>query len=413
MTVDCSLKIVMICDFYDPALEYQENLLAKYYAKHGHRVTIVASHTRDVFEFVGEQRPSQRPAEWTDIEHATLVRLPYRFNLFNRLRAYPDLTPILTAERPDLIFFHDVTPNLLEAARYVKARPEVRMILDCHADLSNSGANWASRRILHGVIRKAFLDRARPNLSRIFPVVPASSRFLETLYKVPPAEMELLPLGTDTDFGAQIMAGREGEGVRRALGIGSDAMVVFTGGKLTPAKKTEAVITAVRRLDAQDVHLIVVGESAAADQDYRRRLSEAAADCHRIHFVGWQNKGDLYRHLDASDVAVFPASQSVLWQQSIGMGLPLIVSEASSDTRDRQDVGYLNLHENVTILSPQQPLDEQILQHLCRLAEDKNLRHRMSAGAKRVAGELLDYNRIVRQTIRFNAPESIPKTAVE
>jgi glycosyltransferase involved in cell wall biosynthesis len=413
MTVDRSLKIVMICDFYDPDLEYQENLLAKYYAKHGHRVTIVASHIRDVFEFVAERRPGRRSAERANIEHATLIRLPYRFNLLNRLRAYPDLTSILTAEAPDLIYFHDVTPNLLEAVRYVKARPEVRMILDCHADLSNSGANWASRRILHGVIRKAFLDRARPYLSRIFPVVPASFSFLETLYKVAPTEMELLPLGTDTDFGAQVMARREGEGVRRALGIGSGAMVVFTGGKLTPAKKTEAVIAAVRQLDAWDVHLIVVGDSGAADQDYRSRLTEAAAGCDRIHFVGWQNKIDLYRHLDAADVAVFPASQSVLWQQSIGMGLPLIVSESSRDTHGRQDVSYLNLYENVTILSSQEPLDDQILQHLCRLAEDKNLRHRMSAGAKRVTSELLDYNRIVRQTIRFNALESTLGAAVE
>jgi 1,2-diacylglycerol 3-alpha-glucosyltransferase len=413
MTVDRSLKIVMICDFYDPALEYQENLLAKYYAKHGHRVTIIASHTQDVFDFVQDRRPGRRQAERVEVDHATLIRLPYRLNLFNRLRAFPNLGPILADEAPDLIYFHDVSPNLLDAVRYIKPRPHVRMILDCHADLSNSGANWASRRILHGVIRRAFLDRARPYLSRIFPVVPASFTFLESLYGVPREEMELLPLGTDTDFGLQVMARREGQEVRRSLGIDPDVMVVFTGGKLTPAKRTEAVIDAVRRIDQADVHLIVVGEVGPADQDYRLKLAQAAADCGRIHFVGWQDKNGVYRHLDAADIAVFPASQSVLWQQSIGMGLPIIVGEYSGNRRSRQDVSYLNTHDNVIVLLAEGSLEDQILEHLSRLAEDKNLRHRMSAGAQRVSGELLDYNRIVRQTIRFNAPQATLEISVD
>ena len=54
--------------------------------------------------------------------------------------------------------------------------------------------------------------------------------------------------------------------------------------------------------------------------------------------VGWLNQDDLNRHLAMADLAVFPASQSILWQQAIAMGLPLIVGDAG-----HQDISYLNL----------------------------------------------------------------------
>ena len=44
-------------------------------------------------------------------------------------------------------------------------------------------------------------------------------------------------------------------------------------------------------------------------------------------FAGWVDAVDVYRMMDACDFAVFPASQSVLWQQALAMGLPLIVGQ--------------------------------------------------------------------------------------
>ena len=37
------MKILMLCDFYHESLEYQEQLCAKFYVKHGHAVTVVTS----------------------------------------------------------------------------------------------------------------------------------------------------------------------------------------------------------------------------------------------------------------------------------------------------------------------------------------------------------------------------------
>src|SRR5690606_13476187 len=158
-------------------------------------------------------------------------------------------------------YVHDIMLNLPEAIRYKKAHPECRMIMDYHADYSNSGKNWVSRRVLHGVLRKWFLDRARPHLSKIFAITPTTILFLHELYNVPVEDIELLPLGADLDYCAEVREREEGDILRKKLGIADDAIVIVTGGKLEPWKKTELLIEAVRTLPSLRLELVIIGDS--------------------------------------------------------------------------------------------------------------------------------------------------------
>ena len=45
------MKILMLCEFYNETLEYQENLLVKYYRKHGYEVTLITSTYESVFDY--------------------------------------------------------------------------------------------------------------------------------------------------------------------------------------------------------------------------------------------------------------------------------------------------------------------------------------------------------------------------
>ena len=396
------MKIVMVCEFFDETLEFQENLLAEYYVRNGHEVVVITSTFDSVFDYYNDRHDSSAPARTYVHNGFKVMKLKYRYNFLNRLRAYTSLNGILEQERPHLIFVHDIIPNLPEMVRYVRRHPDCKMIMDYHADYSNSGANWLSRKILHGVLRKRILDHARPHLEKIFPVVPAGFTFLEEVYGVPREEMELLPLGTDLEFGAQVRASGAREKVRADLGMASTDFVVFTGGKLEPRKLTERLFEAAAALARPDMHVIVVG--TVADPQYESMLKQAAEGA-RVHFVGWQDKSGVYRHLAASDVAVFPASQSVLWQQSIGMGLPLIVSERSELINWHwQDVGYLNRHDNVLILDHERPLVGQIAEHLACLMDDRSELGRRSSGARETAAEILDWNELIKKTLRFNQP---------
>ena len=48
------MKIVMLCDAYFDGLQYQENLLNKYYKKIGHEVIILASNFKDIFDYYAD-----------------------------------------------------------------------------------------------------------------------------------------------------------------------------------------------------------------------------------------------------------------------------------------------------------------------------------------------------------------------
>ncbi|WP_084175658.1 glycosyltransferase family 4 protein [Brevundimonas bacteroides] len=398
------MKIVMICEFFNESLEYQENLLAKYYTSAGHDVVVVSSTFENVFDYYNDNHDPSVPARTYWYDGVKVIKLQYAYNLLNRLRAYAKLKPVLEAEKPDLIYMHCILPNVPELVSYVKRHPDCRMIMDYHADYTNSGRNQLSLKILHGVIRKWFLDQARPYISRIFPIVPAGFTFLEEVYGVPRTEMELLPLGTDLPFGREVRSsGARGE-VRRALGIPESDFVVFTGGKLHPLKRTEDLLAAVGRIGSPRMHVLVVGEAAPTDKDYEAELRRLAGPIGGIHFLGWQDKSGVYRHMAAADVAVFPASQSVMWQQAIGMGLPVIVNEVSNGAS--QDVGYLNRYDNLVILKPSKDLSPEIADHLSDLMTNPERLRAMGEGALKTADEILDWAKLIEVTLRFNRQEA-------
>ncbi len=388
------MKIVMLCDFYNESLEYQENLLVKYYRKHGHEVTVIASTFDSVFDYYNDRHDPTWPSRTYFDQGAKVVKLRYRYNLLNRLRAYTRIDGLLADEAPDLIYVHDIMLNLPECVAYVRKHPHCRMILDYHADYSNSGKNWLSLKLLHGVARKWFLDRARPHLDRIFPIVPAGAVFLNEIYGVPMDAMEVLPLGADVDLAREVHARGERATLRQALGYADSDIVIFTGGKLAPPKRTELLMEAMRRLAHLPLKLVVAGEAADADAEYMAGLRRLAGEVGNVHFAGWLGREDIYRHLDMADLAVFPASQSILWQQAIACGLPLVCGNTG-----HQDISYLNLADNIVVLPAEQIRADRLAGDIDAKAGQPTPVQQFRHGAARVAEEHLDWNRLIERTL--------------
>ena len=398
------MKILMICEFFDDALDYQENCLAKIYRRQGHDVVVVTSTAKSVFDYTVDVAGAATGEGEMPTVDARIIRLPWRLNLLHKIKAFENLAPLIERERPDLIYVHDIMPNMLDALGYMRRNPDARMIMDCHADRSNSGANLPSRLILHGVIRKMILDRCRPFLSKIFPVVPASYDFLKVYYRLPETEMELLPLGVDLEA-ARAARARDGRArIRAKLGIPRDALVIFTGGKLGRLKRTEEVFHALRRLNDPAIHVVVVGKvgGLGGDDAYSATIEAAARDLGNVHFVGWQDRIGVYDHMAASDVAVFPASQSVLWQQSLGMGLPLVVAETGPGIRVRQDVSYMNAFGAAAVVDGIGDVAAQISVAIASLRDDPVHLARRREAAFETAEKVISYDAIARQTLRFN-----------
>src|SRR4029079_5317309 len=288
------MKIVMVCEFFDEKLEYQDDLLAKYYTARGYDVTIITSTIQSVFDFYADTYRGKGRKQVQQTATAKVIRLPLRINLLNRFKMYTKLTAYFDEEMPDLIFFHDPIPNIAEAAEWVKNQRDARQIMDDHADSSNSAKNCLSRRILHGTFRKYFFDKARPQISQILSVWPAGFQLLHDLYKIPYAQMELSPLGADIDYSREVRARGEGAALRSELGIKPDDLVIFTGGKLDRPKKTEDLLGAVLELNDPRIHVLLIGKPETGSEDYAESLMTMAAASPNIHVRGWarQARGD-------------------------------------------------------------------------------------------------------------------------
>jgi glycosyltransferase involved in cell wall biosynthesis len=235
--------------------------------------------------------------------------------------------------------------------------------------------------------------------------VPASATFLHEIYKVPYEAMELLPLGADTELANSVRGTGAGRTLRRSLGIPDDHRVIFTGGKLTPAKKTELLFEAVARLASPSLHIVVVGQADKEHSAYEERLRHLATTVPNVHMVGWLNPEGIYRHMDMADLAVFPASQSILWQQTIAMGLPLVVGDIG-----HQDVSYLNSEQSIVILRRDEIRADRLADVIAGLLGDPERMQAMGEGALRVADQQLNWDRLVQRTLRFNGvePSTVP-----
>jgi len=388
------MRLLMICDFFHEDFEYQENLLARYYQKAGYKIIIVASTFTSVFEYYANNYKRVKGSEVQSKYGYCLIRKPYAINIFNKIRKLKDLDRILGIYKPDMIYVHGTLLNLGPSIQYkIQSGEKCILIYDFHGDYSNSASNWISLYVLHGLIFRRILKRYLSAIDRFFYVTPNGGKFLKNVYKVPEGKISLLPLGADMDRIREIKMKNYRSKIRDALGIMEDDFVVFTGGRISRVKKTHMVIQAVASMENSSIHLIIIGD--CEDSSYRKELMDISGNESRIHHIGWLKGDSIYHYMSACDIAVFPASQSVLWQQSIGFGMPLIVGYSHA-----QDPGYLNKNNNIILLRGNSLSSVGIMNKLEHLRKNSELFNSMRANAEKTAKEYLSYEKISAETLR-------------
>lgn len=384
----------MLCELYIENLEYQENLLVKYYRKHGHEVTVITSTYDNVFDYYNNKHDNSKPQKVYYDHGAKIIKLPFKFNFAGKIKKYLNITPIVEEFKPDLLYIHDIMPNMLEMLDYKKRNPHVKMIMDYHADYSNSGNNWLSVHVLHKIIRrKIYLDPVRKHISKFFPIIPGSATFLTDLYGVHKDEMEVLPLGADVDLVEEVKKSGKREEIRNRLGLGDNQKVIFSGGKFAPLKRIDLLLEVFNDINDPNLHLIVVGDSDTNNQQYKEKLLELAANNPNIHFTGWINNQEVYEYLSASDLAVFPASQSIVWLQAIASELPLIIGDFGGQSLD-----YINEFGAILEMKPDGINKENLKAYIQKITSDNDVYNKMKEATKKTRAKYLDWNYLINRT---------------
>ena len=112
--------------------------------------------------------------------------------------------------------------------------------------------------------------------------------------------------------------------MREALEIPQNAFVFIAGGKIDQRKGIHNLTEAFCRLadvgDLPNAYFILFGRPEPA----LREQIETASKHRSVRYVDWLDAKEIYRYLWAADVAIFPGTHSVLWEEAVGLGLPCV-----------------------------------------------------------------------------------------
>ncbi len=385
------MRIMHLClaNFYIDNFTYQENMITKYHKIAGHDVYIVAS--LQTFDENGDVSYITSPKKYKN-EHDVLVkRLAYSkgiLNMSRRLRRYVGLSNELENFSPDIIFIHGVQfCDIKKVIEYKKRNPSIRIYVDNHADFSNSARSFISKNILHKILWRRMAKKIEPYTNRFYGVLPARVEFLRDVYKIPESKIELLVMGADDEQVTRVRKKEIRDNFRKRYNIKKDDLVLITGGKIDKAKlQTITLVEFISKHQNKKIKLLLFGSII---EEIKNELLSYFDD-EKLIYLGWLNTDDTYEAMAAADLGVFPGRHSVIWEQCIGVGLPLLVKRWHGTT-------HIDLGGNCLFL--ENDTEEHLGDKLNEILNNPQLLQEMKGIAMRKGMDMFSYNNIASKAI--------------
>jgi glycosyltransferase involved in cell wall biosynthesis len=275
--------------------------------------------------YIGTELGYLEPSSYKTKDGIPVTRIPYvtwlPHFLAKKLRIYNRVGKVVKSFTPDIIFIHDCQfISIKEIAGYARKHPNIRIYVDGHTDFINSGKNWLSKNILHKLVYKWCAKKIEPYTRKFYGVLPVRVDFYKDVYGIADEKIELLPLGADHTVVDLSKRDEIRAAIRKELNIRDTDFVIVTGGKIDRRKNIHLLMKAVNDLHVNDMKLIIFGTPT---KDMKDEIEELISSPY-IKYIGWIESQKTYDYLLAADVAIFPGTHSVLWEQAVGVGLPCV-----------------------------------------------------------------------------------------
>lgn len=312
------MKIVDVClgGSYNIGWGYQDNLISKYQVKNGHEVTLITS------RFINDKNSEnylETDAGVYEDNGVKVIRLEHGLTkyLTRKLRHYKGLYKTLEEEKPDFLFVHCCQfVDVLYVCKYLKNHPNVKCVVDGHADYTNT-ATHPSSYFLHKTLWKYLAHRIDKYASKFYGVLPIRADFIHEMYGIDESKIDLLVMGADDELLEDGLKNRDK--TRNELGIKDNELMILTGGKIDAHKTETLTLMDVINDSKQDIKLIIFGSVATELKDtFNGKLSD------KIKYIGWINQERIYEIIGASDLGYFPGRHSVIWEQMVASGTPCV-----------------------------------------------------------------------------------------
>ena len=319
------MKIVHIClaAVYIEGFGYQENILPQCHKAMGYEVTVLTSDSVFDKNYMQKIRKEKDYINQYGIHVITLKRSK-RYGYYSRFRDYANLYNELQKEKPSIIFVHGGQfVALKDVIDYCKCNPDVKLYIDQHGDYYNMRLDRWQDRFVQYWIYGFWMRRAIPYVNKFWGVTPWRCQYLNEVYRIPKEKIGLLVMGGDDSnihFNEKKQIRSQ---IRKTLFLKESDFVLITGGKIDCNKNIHVLMQAVAELDKDNLKLIVFGQP---DKEMLPLIDELSKNVHIVN-IGWIDSNKVYDYFLASDLAIFPGTHSVLWEQACACGIPGIFKD--------------------------------------------------------------------------------------
>lgn len=387
-------RIVFIVSHIDPFRGYQDINLLNAFCKLGFRVYLYA--------------PESCEKNFRD--QLILINGSLYFNdicvvFFKEYRLLGKSFPIrlyrfLVRDDPRVVWIQDFYTSLLYVKKFKQSSTNTVVYFTGHSDFSNSANLFFTRKFYYPFFISPLLKFYAGCVDKFLPVNPSSGLFLNQYLGVPIDRIELFPLSLDITKYMELRSSERGR-QRAFYGLSDNDIVFVSGGQLQAYKQTHDLIVAFKQVRAENIKLFIFGNFI--DLTYEGYLLSLMEGDNRINYFGFLSNEEINMVMLSADVAVFPSSQTVLWQRSLALSLVLVIGRYINiyGKWQEQDVDYLVHDDSGFILESTGSKVDEIQNLISTLVCDRGLIRLYQTKALKRAYELIDIDKNIKK--RFSA----------
>jgi glycosyltransferase involved in cell wall biosynthesis len=330
------MKIAHIIGYFQPELGYEEYYTALTQHKLGHDVSVITSdriypfkNIEKILKDIGSEYTGRK--RWVGMKEVNglkVYRLPCVIETLLDFIIILGAGQILSKINPDIVHCHGAKQGTQVFSAINKGQG-YKLVVDEH----DQGPTYSTEptlknkiaRLDYFVLRKRICKYIYNKADALVAITPQTKNFLMDLYKIPEDQIELLPLGVNTEMFYFNKSKRKE--IRDKLGINEDQLLLITTGRLIKEKKTEVLIKAFGNLSKKfKLKLLIIGRG---DDDHMSDLKNIATQVDpddNIIFQGFAPVRELPDFYSAADIGIW-GKESITIIEAMACGLPLVIAD--------------------------------------------------------------------------------------
>jgi glycosyltransferase involved in cell wall biosynthesis len=385
------MKIIHLCNYFQPRLGYQEYFLAREHARSGHDVTVITSdryfpfpdYDNTVRKILGDRLIK---SETSELDGFKIIRLMTVFEYSARV-LLAGLSGTVRSIKPDIVICHGMATFNSQIIIDLKKRLGFRLVYDDHMLSAVENKSIAAKMFYK------FYDfgRIMKYGDKLIAVADECVEFMKKNYKIPREKIEMIPLGADTgrfEYNEELR-----NEFRKNHSIGNDSVVITYTGKLTFDKAPHNIflsLETIRNRITKKITVLLVGNMEKSYADFYEIKRNAVRDWIDVIELPMMDNSGLPSVYSASDIAVWPIQPTASMIEAASCGLPIIGSDTLKE-RYKNDNGIPVMKNDI----------EGLAEALLTLVNDGALRRKMGKNGRDLIEKEMSWRIIAERFISF------------